>query len=303
MAICAYTERRWDVLNEAVREASAQMRAGDELVLVIDHAPELLARATERFPAARVVANTRRPGLSGSRNTAVHTAGGEVVVFLDDDAVPGPGWLDALLAAYCDEGVIGVGGHVAPAWTGSSPAWFPDEFLWVVGCSYAGLPTGQAPIRNPIGANMSFRRAVLAATGPFSESLGRVGAVPVGCEETELSLRAHRVFPAGRILHEPSSIVFHRVSDDRATFAYFRRRCWSEGASKALVTRVAGRAGALATERAYVASTLTRAIARELRAALRGDVRAIARAGAVLAGTAVAAAGYLTHLRTPGRAA
>ena len=74
---------------------------------------------------------------------------------------------DAVLTTFTAPDVIGVGGHVTPNWRAPRPSWFPEEFLWVVGCSYAGLPETQAEVRNPIGANMAFRRSVFARSGGF----------------------------------------------------------------------------------------------------------------------------------------
>ncbi len=296
VVICAYSERRWELLTQAVAEVSRQLRPGDELLVVIDHAPQLLGPAKSRFTDARILANAHDRGLSGARNTAVEAADTDVIVFLDDDAVPGPGWLEALLAPYRDDRVIGVGGYIAPVWPGAAPWWFPEEFLWVVGCSYAGLPTGEDVIRNPIGASMSFRRAVFARAGLFASSLGRVGTVPTGCEETELSIRAAQHFTAGRIVHQPGSVVRHHVSEDRTTFAYFRHRCWSEGVSKASVRQEIAHSRAFATERTYVVSTLRKAILRELRAAVRGDAQAATRAAVVVAGAVLTAGGYVTRL-------
>ena len=48
-----------------------------------------------------------------------------------------------------------------PRWAASRPGWIPEEFLWVMGCSYRGIPPGDAVVRNPICANMSFRREVV----------------------------------------------------------------------------------------------------------------------------------------------
>ena len=57
--------------------------------------------------------------------------------------------------------------HVEPDWAGPPPEWFPSEFLWVVGCSYVGLPQHAAYVRNPIGASMAVRRRVFEEAGPF----------------------------------------------------------------------------------------------------------------------------------------
>jgi GT2 family glycosyltransferase len=291
VVICCYTLTRLHQTDMAVRSVLEQVRSSDDVIVVVDHNPELLAVLTARHAGVTLVANTGARGLSGARNTGVAAARGEVIVFLDDDAVAQPGWLESVLEPFAWLDVMGVGGHVEPAWQGSRPRWFPDEFLWVVGCSYVGLPESGASLRNPIGANMGFRREVFAAVGGFAEGLGRVGTLPAGCEETELSLRATRALPGRRIvLHTPARVA-HTVTADRERWSYFRRRCWSEGVSKRAVARV-DRAGALQVERGYVARTLPRALLWCLRDLARGDGYAALRACAIVVGTGVTAVGY-----------
>jgi hypothetical protein len=198
-----------------------------------------------------------------------------------------------LLDAYRDERVIGVGGGVLPAWQAPRPAWFPDEFLWVVGCSYTGLPTARADVRNPIGANMSFRRDAFAVAGGFDTGIGRLGADAAGCEETEFAIRARAALPGSRVVLEPAAVCRHTVPAARLDRGYFRRRCRAEGRSKAVVARLAGAEAALETERTYVVRTLPRAVLRGLRDALTGDLGGLARACAVVEGTALTALAYL----------
>ncbi len=298
VVICAYTTDRWDVLVQAVEAVLRQLRSGDELLLVVDHAKDLLESARAQFTAAQVVENIHPQGLSGARNTAVEIARGDVVAFLDDDVVPTTGWLENMLRLYGDPAVVGVGGQVDAVWSGDEPRWLPPEFLWVVGCSYRGLPTRVSPVRNPIGANMSFRREVFEAVGLFAESLGRVGTLPVGCEETELAIRVGRHYGSRAIVHQPASIVNHHMTRGRERVAYFYRRCWSEGRSKAAVSRLVGDGAALSSERAYVTRTLPRAVARELIAAAGGQREALARAVNVVLGTLVTAAGYAGYRLT-----
>jgi GT2 family glycosyltransferase len=183
---------------------------------------------------------------------------------------------------------MSVGGTVYPAWVGAPPSWFPDAFLWVVGCSYEGLPTHTGPIRNPIGANMAFRREVFAEVGGFTEGLGRVGRLPLGCEETELCIRASQRWPHRRHVYEPAAVVRHRVPAGRGQWRYFAHRCLAEGVSKARVSRLVGATAGLASERAYTTQILPRAAARALR---KGRA---AEGGAIIAGLTVTAAGYLS---------
>ena len=293
VVICCYTEDRWDLLRLSVRSAAAQLAARDELVVVVDHNPQLLQRATEAFSAeATIVPNGQRRGLSGARNTGVATATGEIVTFLDDDAAAEPGWLDRLSAPFAAADVVGAGGAALPTWIdGSGPGWLPAEFHWVVGCSYKGLPTTEAPIRNPIGANMAFRRKAILAAGGFSAELGRIDANPVGGEETDLAIRV-RAGQGGRILYVPDAVVHHTVSAERATWGYFVRRCFAEGRSKAILALRVGTMSATDSERAYL-GTLWRGCAARLGDSLRRrSVAPLGQAAAIVAGLALTALGF-----------
>jgi GT2 family glycosyltransferase len=303
--VCAYTLDRWDDLSASLQSLAAQTLPVAQILLVCDHNPELAARARAELlglvPQLEVLDNTGARGLSGARNTGVAAASGAVVAFLDDDAAADPTWAARMLAAYEDADVVGVGGGVVPAWRTPRPAWFPDEFLWVVGCSYRGQPTARTRVRNAIGANMSFRRAVLAEIAGFDSSVGRIGKDAGGCEETELSIRATRAREGGRILLEPSSVCRHTVTADRTTLRYFVRRCAAEGRAKAVVAGLVGAGDALDTERTYTRQVLPRGVAAGLRELGHGDLDGGRRATMIVVGLAVTATSYLRTRRTLAR--
>jgi GT2 family glycosyltransferase len=301
VVVCAYTAARWDALKAVIEALSDQTLAPAEVVVVIDHNPELLERVRRRFPAVKALANASRQGLSGARNTGVTAASSPIVAFLDDDALPARDWLATLVAPYEDADVMATGGRCEPDWLAGRPRWFPQEFDWVVGCTYLGLPEETAEIRNPIGASMSFRRHALDAAGVFREDMGRVGRTPLGCEETELAIRMRRRLPSSRIIYVPRAAVWHLVPEERARFPYFLARCHAEGISKALVTSAAGAGRALASERRYAYEILPRGVLRGVVDALRGDLAGLARTAAIVVGLAVTVAGYVRGSLLPGR--
>ena len=85
--ICAYTEARWEQLLCAAESVRNQTTPVDEVLVVIDHNDELRNRAEHAMPWARVIASSGPAGLSGARNTGIAASTGEIVLFLDDDAV------------------------------------------------------------------------------------------------------------------------------------------------------------------------------------------------------------------------
>jgi GT2 family glycosyltransferase len=298
VVICAYSSERWPLLIESVDSVRAQTRPPLEIIVVIDRNDDLFELARSELEGAEVVRNLGMPGSSGARNTGSEMAKGSVLVYLDDDAIAEPQWLERLITHYASASVLGVGGGVLPDWRYGRPAWFPPEFNWVVGCSWTGLPSMLGEIRNPIGANMSVRKAVYTAVGGFHRDMARTaagnGALVTGtAEETEFCIRVSRLHPGGRWLYSPDARVHHVVSESRVTWSFFVGRCRMEGDSKAQLTSIAGTERGLESERRYVRSVLPRGVVRELRNTLGGDPDGLRRAGAIVIGFAVTVSAYI----------
>jgi glucosyl-dolichyl phosphate glucuronosyltransferase len=293
--ICAYTEARWDDLRTAVASVERQHVAPIEIIVVIDHNLKLLQLAQAEMQGITVLENQDSRGLSGARNSGVRAAKGSLIAFLDDDAVAEADWLESLVCACNEPNVLGCGGLVQPAWHGTKPSWFPEEFNWVVGCSYRGLPDIRCAVRNLIGSSMCICREVFDSIGYFRTDVGRIDKHPVGCEETELCIRAQQRWPEGAFLYEPASRIRHVVPKSRATWTYFCSRCFFEGRSKAQVARLRGVRDGLSSERAYTISVLPKGVMRNLAQALvNRDVYGLCRAGVIVAGLAMTTSGYLS---------
>lgn len=304
VAICAYTEARWEWLTEAVRSVTAQSRPAAEVILVVDFNDALLSRAQHAFPGVRVIPNAEAQGLSGARNTATRACQAEIVAFLDDDAAAADDWLESLSRAYSTPNVQGAGGRIDPIWATGRPPWWPPEFDWVVGCTYRGMPEMTTDVRNVIGANMSFRRSAILSAGGFDLGIGRSRGRPMGGEETELSIRISQRLDDARIRYEPLARVNHHVPADRATFRYFVQRCYAEGLSKARVARMTGSDRGLASERRYASRTLPAAAWRNVLGAIHDlEPWRLTRSVTIVVGLAVTIAGYVIGGRQIGEIA
>jgi glucosyl-dolichyl phosphate glucuronosyltransferase len=292
--ICAYNEARWDNLLSAISSVQKQTCPPREIIVVIDHNPALFNRVRKHIPQIGAIENTVFQGLSGARNTGVAAAKGELVAFLDDDAVAEPDWLARLAARYTDPHVLGVGGSIEPIWEGEYPHWFPEEFNWVVGCTYRGMPQTRGTVRNLIGCNMSFRRQVYEEVGGFRTGFGQVGAGWLRCDETEFCIRVRQQKAEGVLVYAPEAQVHHRVSVERARWNYFRSRCFTEGLAKAALAQLLGTRDGLSSELTYTLSALPRGILRGLADVLRQrDPAGMARAVVIATGLGLTALGYL----------
>src|ERR1017187_570959 len=293
VVIAAFATERWNDIREAVASVKAQSVPALETIVVIDHNPALFDRAKRELGDALVIPNTGSRGASGARNTGVAASRGEVVAFLDDDAVASPTWLEGLLRHFPDPGVVGVGGKLVPLWPDSRPRWFPGEFDWVVGASYRGMPEDATQVRNVWSNNMAIRRRAFDAVAGFREDFGKVGARSQP-EDTDLCLRAAAAQQRGIWRYEPAAVAGHRVPQGRATVGFFLRRCLNEGAGKAALAALNGTAESTSAERDYTRHVLPGGLARGLRETVRGDVSGGLRSLAIAAGFSLTAAGFLT---------
>lgn len=324
IVVCTCDPSRLPLLRACLDAVQRGIGPRDTLTVVVDHCPQLLTRlspptgeagetgADGAAPPVTVVENTRTRGLSGARNTGLTVGGNPVVCFLDDDAVPSPGWSEAVRGAFDDPDVIGVGGRVEPRFTGPDgvetrrPRWIPASCDWIFGCDRDDSPVDGETLRNPVGAAMAVRREALAdlpgsrPPGPgetqadgevFREDLGRTGSDAAGGEETELFQRLTARQPGHTVRRVDAFHVRHTVPASRTRPGYVLRRSFMEGRSKAAVSGLPHTR--LGVEREHLRRVVTGA-AGELCAAVHGDHAAPARILTTVAVAAAAGLGFLT---------
>jgi GT2 family glycosyltransferase len=144
-----------------------------------------------------------------AKNEGMTAVTGDIVAFIDDDSMVHPGWLAALLDAYQDRTVGGVGGRVIQMpepycdQDSGSPRLFVRPSGRVIGKD-TGLESKEVvEVDHLIGCNMSFRREALEQVGGFDTNY----TLTSFREETDLCIRVQRV--GWRILFVPSMAVTH----------------------------------------------------------------------------------------------
>ncbi|MGA2924693.1 MAG: glycosyltransferase [Solirubrobacteraceae bacterium] len=289
VVICAFSDARFEALVAAVRSLACQTVAPKEVIVAVDHNPRLLERVRGELPEVIAVASSRHRGAGGARNAGVAAATGRIIAFIDDDAQAERDWLERLLPAFADPNVLGCGGSISPAWPAGRPNWFPEEFDWVVGCTYRGLRPGA--VRNVISANMAVRRDVFDELGGFRIDFGKQGARSEP-EDTEFCIRAVKRWPERVWLQVPDAVVHHTVTLERTRRRYFVERCVNEGRGKARMRSLPALEARLDRERAYVRRTLPAGVVRGLVRGATGDRRGFSQAATIVAGLAVTATAY-----------
>jgi glycosyltransferase involved in cell wall biosynthesis len=284
--ICAYTKERWELLEKAVASALDQRHAPMEIILCIDHNPSLVEDCRARFATPgspiRVVENKYPGRLGSARNTAVEVARGDVIAFLDDDAAAGPDWLERLVELYSGEAeYMVIGGAPVPRYATRRPGWFPPEFDWVFGCAYSGLPLTRSPVRHVIGACMSARRDAITAVAGFHSD---------NHDDMDLCHRIAHRFGPGSVIYDPSIRVSHYVGEERVTWSYFRRRCYSVNRGKVRAFSDMKEAGNIRAEMQFALRSMFHDIPRYI---LSGRPSGVARAGVTFLGLVLGALGHL----------
>jgi glycosyltransferase involved in cell wall biosynthesis len=265
VVVSTFTKKRLPSILQCISSLEKQTVHPAEIVLVLDPIDELIDFYNSRVPPNVRIIVSEGAGLSFARNAGVKNAVGDIIAFIDDDAVADAKWLEKSLENYRHSEVIGVGGAIYASWQINRPPCFPQELDWIVGCSYRGLPLKRTELRNPIGCNMSFRKKGFEKAGYFKTDIGRCGNTLLCNEETEFSIRALSLVPGSKIIYEPSAIVYHKVSKNRESFKYIWTRSFYEGISKAIISSKTDSSKILYTEGSYLRLLLSKAIPLRLR--------------------------------------
>ena len=234
--ISTYSIERAHNVKNCIHSVQQQTLPSNEIILVLDSNPKLSDFYRLQFNDEIKIVNSGGIGLSQARNAGVKHAEGDIVAFIDDDAIAERDWLEKLIKNYSDPSVVAVGGSVKAVWQECRPRWFPEELDWAVGCTFKGFPEKKSHVRNPIGANMSFRKNIIERVGYFKTNLGRFKNKLLCNEETDISIRILNMMPTAKIIYDPSCMVYHKISNKRANLKYLIKRAYYEGLSKSLIS-------------------------------------------------------------------
>ena len=235
VAIC--TRDRADELQPCVEALVAHGASADGCeVLIVDNGssdktPQLAAAFAQRHPGVRVV-HEDTPGLCRARDAGAAAARTPVVVYIDDDARPGPGWVEALRDAFADDDVVIAGGPIVGLWPdGRREAWPPagrESLLGVLDLGDADQEPA-LPEHGPWGGNFAVRTAALREIGGFDERFGAGARGWLGGDEVYVSHLIRRA-GLGRTRFVAHAAVGHRCEKSRCTDSYLVVRAYRGGA-------------------------------------------------------------------------
>jgi GT2 family glycosyltransferase len=250
ISIIACTHERPEDMRVCLPALRPLAEQGHE-VIIVDNAPRTsqTAELTAQYPFRYV----REPniGLNNARNCGLRVASHPIVAYTDDDAMPDPGWADAIARAFADPEVGCVTGLVMPAELET-----PAQEQFEVYCAHRRAFTREVYSASRLrpaaagvagmGANMAFRRDALLRLGGFDPRLD--GGTPT-CSGGDTELFARVIESGARIVYEPEALIWHR---HRRSDAQLRQCLFGYGVglysflTKRLVEAKDGHAGIIA---------------------------------------------------------
>ncbi len=226
-------------LRHTIESVLAQTRIPDELVLV-DQSAEKSFTTEIRIPV-QYIHDPSLSGLTEARNKAMEVANGDIWLFLDDDVVLEPTFIEEILAGYCPE-ATGVAGIITnyerpPArhalWESAfARGPFHDDRQTVYWNANALRSSPPVRVRYMGGGLMSFRanavrnlRFDTRLTGPCpGEDIEFCSRLPKGA--------VLLIAPKARLVHKRSpdgQAPSHWLSLHAQVSSYMRNRHWQRG--------------------------------------------------------------------------
>ncbi len=160
-------------------------------------------------------------GLSCARNRGIKEAGGEIIVFTDDDTVVDKYWLNNIVKAFRKNNPACIGGKILPLWETTPPKWLKIELFATL--AILDLGDEQRELSNPniYGANFAVNSSMFQKYGNFDTNMGRTAGKLYTGEESEL---VRILIDKGEmVLYCPDIVVYHFIPASRMIKSYFRK--------------------------------------------------------------------------------
>lgn len=245
--LCTYNRGRY-IYNVLHSIAVGTLPPSDyEIVLVNNNSTDNTEEECRRFESDHPAIKLRyclepQQGLSHARNCGIRNSEGDILVYVDDDALVNKEYLQT----YADffqrrPDAVAAGGPIIPQYDGcEEPDWMSHYTRQLItGKLYLGEKEREFPgDAFPGGGNAAYRKSVFDAVGLFNPELGRKGNSLIGAEEKDLF---DKMTSRGmKFYYLPTAILYHLIPPKKLTQDYFDRLTYSIGVSERYRTKQIG---------------------------------------------------------------
>ena len=236
--ICTYNRAKYigGLLESVAKNDLA--KSAYEIVLVDNNCTDNTREICEAFAKAHKDVQFRyvlepEQGLSAARNKGIKEAKGDVIVYIDDDALVDTDYLRTYAEWFeTHPETMACGGPIEPLYETKEPSWMTPytKALLTAWMNYGDKVREYPKGRYPGGGNAAYRKEVFDKVGLFNTALGRKGGNLMGSEEKDIFDKMHSL--GMQVLYLPTPILHHIIPQAKLEPDYFNRLTTQIGISE-----------------------------------------------------------------------
>ncbi len=236
--ICTYNRAKYigGLLESVAKNDLA--KSAYEIVLVDNNSTDNTREICEVFAKAHKDVQFRyvlepEQGLSAARNKGIKEAKGDVIVYIDDDALVDTDYLRTYAEWFeAHPETMACGGPIEPLYETKEPSWMTPytKALLTAWMNYGDKVREYPKGRYPGGGNAAYRKEVFDKVGLFNTALGRKGGNLMGSEEKDIFDKMHSL--GMQVLYLPTPILHHIIPQAKLEPDYFNRLTTQIGISE-----------------------------------------------------------------------
>lgn len=214
-----------------------------EIVLVNNNSTDNTRLICERFAANHQNISFRyveehEQGLSAARNRGIKEAKGDIVIYVDDDALVDSDYIRTYAEHFSSfPETMAAGGPIEPLYETKEPSWMSPytKALLTAWMNYGDKVREYPSGRFPGGGNAAYRKSVFDKVGLFNTDLGRKGTALLASEEKDIFDKMRQL--GMRVLYLPTPVLHHIIPQAKLEEPYFDRLTLQIGRSERMRTK------------------------------------------------------------------
>ena len=240
--ICTYNREKYiSALLESIAK-NDYPTTNYEIVLVDNNCTDNTRGVCEQFAAAHKEVAFRyvkepEQGLSAARNKGIKEAQGDIIIYVDDDALVEADYIRIYAEHFAaNPDTMAAGGPIEPLYETQEPSWMSPytKALLTAWMNYGDKVREYPKGRYPGGGNAAYRKRVFDKVGLFNTELGRKGYLLLASEEKDIFDKMKAL--GMKVLYLPTPVLHHCIPQAKLEKDYFNRLTLQIGRSERMRT-------------------------------------------------------------------